>query len=142
MFSFISISGPDGVGKTSTINEIHKVTNFRYMIYDRDIPDQVCYTIIGNRNDCIDPEYYLNFMYRNKEQLYVILNSNLQTITNRMNQRKDWFTPIGTTLNEAINYFKRYEDDTADNVLYIDNSDKTIDQVVDIILNKMQYVKK
>lgn len=141
MFSFISISGPDGVGKTSTINAIHKKTNYRYMIYDRDIPDQVCYTILAKRENCIDVNYYLDFMYKNNEQLYVILNSDLPSILKRMEERNDSFVPTGTTLVEAINYFKRYENDAANNVLYIDNSNLSIENVVNIILDKMQYHK-
>lgn len=137
MFSFISISGPDGVGKTSTINAIHKKTDFRYMIYDRDIPDQVCYTIIAKRKKCIDVNYYLNFMYNNKEQLYVILNSNLSDITKRMQLRNDSFVPDNTTLDEAIRHFKRYESDMSDNILYIDNSNLSIENVANIILDKM-----
>lgn len=135
MIKFISLSGPDGVGKTSTIQALHKATNYKYIIYDRDIPDQLCYAKLTNRYYDKD---WLNYMYNNDIQLYVILNSNLKKIEERMQQRNDNKVPQGTTLEQAINYFSIYRLSTASNILYIDNSNLTVDEVVKQILTKIQ----
>lgn len=135
MIKFISLSGPDGVGKTSTIQALHKATNYKYIIYDRDIPDQLCYAKLTNRYYDKD---WLNYMYSNDIQLYVILNSNLEKIEERMKQRNDNKVPKGTTLEQAINYFSIYRLSTASNILYIDNSNLTVDEVVKQILTKIR----
>ena len=135
MIKFISLSGPDGVGKTSTIQALHKATNYKYIIYDRDIPDQLCYAQLANRYYDKD---WLNYMYNNDIQLYVILNSNLKKIEERMQQRNDNKVPEGTTLEQAIRYFSIYRLSTKSNILYIDNSNLTIDEVVNKILVKIR----
>lgn len=135
MIKFISLSGPDGVGKTSTIQALHKATNYKYIIYDRDIPDQLCYAKLANRYYDKD---WLNYMYSNDIQLYVILNSNIKKIEERMQQRNDSKVPQGTTLEQAINYFSIYRLSTSSNILYIDNSSLTVDEVVKQILTKIQ----
>lgn len=131
---FVSFSGPDGVGKTSAINLFHKITNYEYVTYDRDIPDQICYAKLAHRkinNDLV------NYMYNNKNQLYVILNANAEIIKQRMKQRNDSAVPEGTTLEDAIEYFLTWKNTFYDNVLYIDNSNLNIEQVIKKILEKL-----
>lgn len=135
-YKFISFSGPDGVGKTSTISLLHKITNYAYVIYDRDIPDQICYAKLANRK--IDSEL-IDYMYNKKDQLYIILNSDNKTIKKRMQQRNDTKVPEGTTLEQAIQYFKNnYKNNKNSNILYIDNSNLNIEEVVNLILQKLK----
>ena len=134
MKKFISISGPDGVGKTATIVALHKNTNYAYIIYDRDIPDQLCYAQLAHRK--IDSEWE-PYMFSNDKQLYVILNADTNTIKKRMQKRNDEIVPEGTTLEQAIEYFKRYKFYNKNNILYIDNSSITIEDVVKQIVAKL-----
>jgi len=136
MKKFVSISGPDGVGKTSTIAVLHKNTNYTYVIYDRDIPDQICYAKLAHRN--IDSEWE-TYMINNTNQLYVILNADIEKIKERMKNRNDSFVPEGTTLEQAVEYFKGYKNSTSDNIFYIDNTNLTVEEVVRLILNKLQF---
>lgn len=132
---FISISGPDGVGKTSTISLLHKITDYAYVIYDRDIPDQICYAKLAKRKLNSDLIEYMN---ANNQQLYVILNSDEKTIKKRMQQRNDTEVPEGTTLEQAIEFFNSYKDNKNNNVLYIDNTNLSVEDVVKLILQKVK----
>lgn len=135
MYLFISLSGPDGVGKSSTIKQLHKRTRYGYIIYDRDIPDQICYAKLANRQI---NKHWQNFMYNNNKQLYIILNANIDIIKQRMNSRNDNEVPQGTTLEQAIKYFEdNYKNSKQNNVLYIDNSNLSIDEVLNKIITKL-----
>lgn len=135
MILFVSFSGPDGVGKTSTIKQFHKKTNYSYVVYDRDIPDQICYAKLANRNI---NKYWQEFMYNNDKQLYIILNANINKIQQRMNNRNDNEVPQGTTLEQAIKYFEdNYKNSKQNNILYIDNTNLSIDEVLSKIINKL-----
>lgn len=136
MKMFVSVSGPDGVGKTSTIAALHKASNYSYIIYDRDIPDQLCYAILAGRK--VNSEW-IKFMQSNHNQLYVVLNAKENIIKERMKSRNDSIVPENTTLEQAISYFTCFETCNLDNVLYIDNSEITLDEVVKLILNKLQF---
>lgn len=140
MILFVSFSGPDGVGKTTTIKQFHKKTNYKYVVYDRDIPDQMCYAKLANRQM---NKYWQQYMLMNTYQLYVILNANIDNIKQRMQQRNNNIVPTGTTLEQAIKYFEdNYKNNKQYNILYIDNSNLTIDEIVTKIIIKINGLEK
>lgn len=134
---YISISGPDGVGKTTAIRALHKVTNYRYVVYDRDIPDQLCYAQLANRKLRI---FYSKFLFKNKKQLYVVLNASENCIKSRMTKRNDFIVPKGTTLNQAIEYFEQYKNIEHKNIFYIDTTNKSVNEIVNLILKKLEEI--
>lgn len=135
MYLFISLSGPDGVGKSTTIKLFNKRTKYAYIVYDRDIPDQICYAKLANRQI---NERWAHYMCTNALQLYVILNADIDIIKQRMKDRNDSEVPEGTTLEQAVKYFEdNYKNSKQNNVLYIDNSNLSIDEVFNKIIEKL-----
>lgn len=127
--SHIILEGTDGVGKTSTLVEILKQCNYRYVVYDRGELSNFVYAKKYNR-----PFISLQ---RNLPFVYVLLTCSKKQLSERIYRRGYDFGDIEKVdmQDEFIKYAKAFKKDF--HVLYVDTTDKLVDEVATEIIRKV-----
>lgn len=127
--SHIILEGVDGVGKTSTLVELLKQCNYRYVVYDRGELSNFIYA----------KKYHRPFisLQRNLPFVYVVLTCDENELIKRIRNRGYDLSDLSKIeeQNEFIKYAKIFSNDF--HVLLIDTTRKSITNVAKEVLEKV-----
>lgn len=138
---FITVSGIDKSGKTTIIDEYMRRTKYRDYLVDRDPSNYMALNDIQDRITTIEQmDNYYGFMssFKHVVDLAVLLVCEPQALSKRfkLNHEPDLVGCLTFSEHQEVirKYFNNIE---YPNSIVIDTTDKTVDQCVNLIKNKL-----
>lgn len=138
---FITVSGIDKSGKTTIIDEYMRKTKYANYLVDRDPSNYMALNDIQDRIQSIEQvEEYNDFMsvFSYNVDLAVLLTCEPQALEKRfkLNREPDLVGNLSFVEHQAMikYYFNRVR---YPNSIIIDTTDKTVEQCVSLIINKL-----
>jgi len=138
---FVTVSGIDKSGKTSIIDAYMKRTKYRNYLVDRDPSNYMALSDIQDRIQSMEQvDDYIGFMedFKKGVDLAVLLTCEPQALEKRfkLNHEPDLVGDLSFLEHQAMikHYFHRVK---YPNSLEIDTTNKTVEQCVNLIVNKL-----
>jgi len=138
---FITVSGIDKSGKTTIIDEYMRRTKYAHYLVDRDPSNYMALNDVQDRIQSMEQmDAYLGFMaeFKHNVDLAVLLICEPQALEKRfkLNHEPDLVGNLSFLEHQAIirYYFHRVK---YPNYIEIDTTDKTVEQCVNLIINKL-----
>ena len=138
---FITVSGIDKSGKTTIIDEYMRRTKYRDYLVDRDPSNYMALNYLQDRIVTIEQmDNYYAFMssFKHGVDLAVLLTCEPQALEKRfkINHEPDLVGDLSFFGHQSV--IKKYFDNVEyPNSIVIDTTDKTVDQCVRLIKNKL-----
>jgi len=138
---FITVSGIDKSGKTTIIDEYMRRTKYSHYLVDRDPSNYMALNNVQDRIQSIEQmDDYLGFMaeFKHNVDLAVLLTCEPQALEKRfkINHEPDLVGNLSFLEHQALikYYFDRVK---YQNSIVIDTTNKTVEQCVNLIINKL-----
>lgn len=137
----IIFEGVDKTGKSTLLKEVLKRTNYKHIVYDRGPVSQIIYSYLFDR-DLDSSIYYVTSTLRNLKNLIVLCVADCDIIEQRL---KDANEELPEQLKDIKTVQKMFEAESyilGFNVLRVDTTSASIDECVEMILNKIKEIEE
>jgi len=137
----IIFEGVDKTGKSTLLKEVLKRTNYKHIVYDRGPVSQIVYSYLFDR-DLDSSIYYVTSTLRNLKNLIVLCVADCDIIEQRL---KDANEELPDQLKDIKTVQKMFEAESyilGFNVLRVDTTNASVNECVEMILNKIKEIEE
>lgn len=143
--AFLFFEGVDKVGKTTLLRAVDKATNYQHFCVDRCLGSAFVYDLITKRRNRFEQLANIEKEFASIKSIPIItilLTCNRIALIDRIKKGDDFSSERIKFLGKAIKAYNQYRKITLLPIEIVDTTNKSVDDTVNEIINKIKKYEK